>query len=785
MSASTRAKKAAYDNAEPKPLSNNNMYLMLNSLKNKVMSLKSAHSSKPAEIQSLLMALPSPWAPLPRHTTSAYNRFMQEPYRAANYFAPLKSDGSNFAEWLTCLNRVLCAALNTEMLIDHSPSSIKNLLPEENREICHFIDVSIPHKFSLCIGVTALPSTAKDFFEAIKARCCPGNHFEKLRILRDMLSMLVENGSGAPQPNNVLVLSLRHTFAIFTKLGIKADELEGLLAQAACHAPVTLDQLVTTAILAKGEEKLNSTFVGQVILNASTKAGENTLQLSPFVYCVANPPTTPTRSQRPLHPWRQPSNVRLPPNHLVGKFRAACFHCGQPRQWQVDCPSTKGFANPNPRQVRAKTPEEWPPLDSDSQYQRERVSQVRFVEHHSADKVLIDSGASIHLSGSAKFATDLRIIHPFRIFFADSNLSITITQMATLKVAVKGGLVVIGDVAFSDKVFGMILSVGRLCSAGVFPLFRGMMLYLVVHNHLVTTTFHNNCWWMNVTVGEKTNESPAETSSPPLIAMNPLSFPATSKLSCRKWHVRLRNSSKKVVRSFLKQHVPSFELKSWQPFYCKVCAKSKNTHQMAKVSVDVPMDQPLNLLVSDIMGLFSQDPQGFWHLLTIRNHVSTYSIVYPLKSRLDVPAAILDAIAHLTVQLGTSPKALRTNNAREFVSASLTTALSKLGISLHPSLPYWPQENGKAKCLNRMRGDMARSMLSESGMPDRFWQFAYALACYLHNCLLNRWCPNSSPHQVLYGRPPLIATLYPFGERAIMHVPAVHQPNKLAERGIE
>ncbi|MBW0554244.1 hypothetical protein O181_093959 [Austropuccinia psidii MF-1] len=132
MSISTHAKKAADNDAEPKPSSNDNMYSMLTALKTKVMSLKSARSSDATEIQSLQMALssaplaPSSWAALPRHTTSAYNCFMKEPYRAANRFAPLKSDGSNFAEWLSCLNRVLCVAFNTKMLIDHSPSSINN-----------------------------------------------------------------------------------------------------------------------------------------------------------------------------------------------------------------------------------------------------------------------------------------------------------------------------------------------------------------------------------------------------------------------------------------------------------------------------------------------------------------------------------------------------------------------------------------------------------------------------------------------------------------------------------
>ncbi|MBW0461442.1 hypothetical protein O181_001157 [Austropuccinia psidii MF-1] len=200
---------------------------------------------------------------------------------------------------------------------------------------------------------------------------------------------------------------------------------------------------------------------------------------------MADPPATPTYPQRPRspgtsQPWRQAAEVRLPLDHLIDKLSASCSHCGQSGHWRADCPNTKGVANPNLRQPRAKTPEERPSSALGSWYQCERFSQVQFVEHHAVDKVLIDSGASIHLSGSEKFATNLRAIHPFCIFFADLNLSNTITQIATLRIPVKGGIIVISNVAFSNKVLGTILSVGRLCKAGVFPLFSGLMLSLVV-----------------------------------------------------------------------------------------------------------------------------------------------------------------------------------------------------------------------------------------------------------------------------------------------------------------
>ncbi|MBW0547056.1 hypothetical protein O181_086771 [Austropuccinia psidii MF-1] len=80
---------------------------------------------------------------------------------------------------------------------------------------------------------------------------------------------------------------------------------------------------------------------------------------------------------------------------------------------------------------------------------------------------------------------------------------------------------------------------------------------------------------------------------------------------------------------------------------------------------------------------------------------------------------------------------------------------------------------------------MARVMMVQSGMPERFWNFGYSSAAFLHNCLPNSRCLNPFPHQELFGTAPSIATLYPFGADAIVHMPAVNQLHKLAPRGIK
>ncbi|MBW0506186.1 hypothetical protein O181_045901 [Austropuccinia psidii MF-1] len=166
--------------------------------------------------------------------------------------------------------------------------------------------------------------------------------------------MLVENASGDPKPNTRIVLSLRHAFAIFKKLSI-----DGLLAQVACHVLLTLDQdafeqLVMAAIFLKGDEKQCLAFVWKVIINASQLQEGQTQVPSPFVYGVSeSQPLTwffpkPAMTHNPC-PMLTQADICQPPDHLVDRFGASCFHCGRPGHWRDDCPHTRGMATPHPR----------------------------------------------------------------------------------------------------------------------------------------------------------------------------------------------------------------------------------------------------------------------------------------------------------------------------------------------------------------------------------------------------------------------------------------------------
>ncbi|MBW0490627.1 hypothetical protein O181_030342 [Austropuccinia psidii MF-1] len=334
--------------------------------------------------------------------------------------------------------------------------------------------------------------------------------------------------------------------------------------------------------------------------------------------------------------------------------------------WRADCPHTKGFENPNMQSTSQGPLCPVPPGAPDCQsqpllsshYQRECVSQVELIKHDAADWVLIDTSASIHLSGSLRFATNLRNFSPFRIFLDYSSSLVTVLQTMMLNIPFKHGYVIIQGITFWAKILGTILSVGQLCRVGVMPLFEDLSLSLLLSKILVTTNFFNDCCWMDVVSGEETNVLATALSSPCLFKINPTSSPSSITLSSHEWYKSLGHACNKVVISFLKQHVPTFDAKIQKTLYCSFCEKSKRTHQPAKDCTDIPKDNPLELL-----GPFSKDAQGLRYLLTVCNHVSTYRIFYPLNSCSDAPMAILDEIRLLKVHNKITPKALRTDNS--------------------------------------------------------------------------------------------------------------------------
>ncbi|GJX10233.1 ribonuclease H-like domain-containing protein [Tanacetum coccineum] len=64
---------------------------------------------------------------------------------------------------------------------------------------------------------------------------------------------------------------------------------------------------------------------------------------------------------------------------------------------------------------------------------------------------------------------------------------------------------------------------------------------------------------------------------------------------------------------------------------------------------------------------------------------------------------------------------------------------------------------------NRTLIEAARTMLSYSLLPTTFWAEAVNTACYVENRVLVTKPHNTTPYELLHGRPPSISFMRPFG----------------------
>ncbi|MBW0475160.1 hypothetical protein O181_014875 [Austropuccinia psidii MF-1] len=145
------------------------------------------------------------------------------------------------------------------------------------------------------------------------------------------------------------------------------------------------------------------------------------------------------------------------------------------------------------------------------------------------------------------------------------------------------------------------------------------------------------------------------------------------------WHEHLGHASHGVVKLFLKHFVPNSKADDWQDFFCESCAFSKSVKQKSTPTTNLKISDPLDLLVSDVIGPFNRDPDGNRFLLTLFYHASTYTFTSVLKSRSEVPGKIIFRVKFLFDLLQKYSARLCSYNAGEF-SGKLAGDLCAFGI---------------------------------------------------------------------------------------------------------
>ncbi|SCZ96106.1 BZ3500_MvSof-1268-A1-R1_Chr8-1g10009 [Microbotryum saponariae] len=217
-------------------------------------------------------------------------------------------------------------------------------------------------------------------------------------------------------------------------------------------------------------------------------------------------------------------------------------------------------------------------------------------------------------------------------------------------------------------------------------------------------------------------------------------------------------------------------------FTCNACLASK-AHRLPFPSSSSHAAEPLALVHSDVLSFPEESLGHKRYLVTFIDDFSRKTWAYPIGHKSEVLQTFKDWLLEIENATGRRVKTLRSDNGGEYVSTAFNGYCVARGIHRELTIPYTPEQNGRAERANRSIVEGTLALLSHSGLPRSCWD--EAAMCYIH-------AKNLSPHAALggaipnsrwSGHTPSVGGLRAFGCRAWTTVPA-HRRDKLDPKGI-
>ena len=164
---------------------------------------------------------------------------------------------------------------------------------------------------------------------------------------------------------------------------------------------------------------------------------------------------------------------------------------------------------------------------------------------------------------------------------------------------------------------------------------------------------------------------------------------------------------------------------------CVPCVKGKQT-RLTLHSRTRKESRPSDVIFTDVCGpLPVQSLSGKIYFITFSDAHSSYKEVELMSRKSEALSCFINFQVKFERKFDCKVKTVYSDNGGEYLG--LVEYLNKQGIEWEPSAPYTPQQNGVAERLNRTLMEMTRAILSQAGLPDKFWGEAVCTAVSIRN----------------------------------------------------
>ena len=444
-----------------------------------------------------------------------------------------------------------------------------------------------------------------------------------------------------------------------------------------------------------------------------------------------------------------------------------CLYCYKPGHYAAECKKKRRDMESR----RAGHGMQRPP--SDNRNPSQQYSAIAFTATSTSNTVnddwILDTGATRHITPHKQLLTDLRPApHTVIVTFGNGSIGeATLIGDAYLQPN-PGSLIKLTDVLYIPGAADNLLSVSQATKRGFSFSFNDTDCQISKDNQMIATghadttssIYHlaSRCLEPGSAAHAMTTAYAARVDTPQL------------------WHRRLGHlgydNLAKLTNMSTGINLTSADIKTTSADSCDACILGKQ-HRLPFNASTTITSKPLELLHTDLCGPMPVPSHGGnLYFITLLDDHTGYSLISPLRRKSDAAAFLKTAITMLERQTGYTVKRIRSDNGGEFINTELDTFYQSKGIKSETSVPYTPQQNGKAERLNRTLLDKARPMLADANLPKFLWAEAIVTANYLRNR-----SPISSQdttsYELFHGTKPDLSHLRTFGARAYAHVPTV------------
>jgi transposase InsO family protein len=154
---------------------------------------------------------------------------------------------------------------------------------------------------------------------------------------------------------------------------------------------------------------------------------------------------------------------------------------------------------------------------------------------------------------------------------------------------------------------------------------------------------------------------------------------------------------------------------------------------------------------------------GNLYCFVIVNDYSCYTWTFFLEDKVKTFEIFKKFATRAQKEFGSSMVKIRSDNGSEFRNTKVEEYCDGEGINHEFSSTYTPQQNGVVEMKNKTLITLARAMLDDYRVSQRFWAEAINTACHASNRVYLHRLMMTTPYELLIGRKPNISYFQVFG----------------------